>query len=418
MTDTSSCSASLPLPRLCQGVWHFPVHHVRGGTSTGLVIAADVAPRDQALREELLRHLMGVPLDGEAPGNRQITGLGRGVATSNKVFFAAMETAQDGTPRLVSTLAQLAADHGRIDWSVNCGNMSAALQLWAFDCGLLSAAAGVRHIDIRNTNTGVISTSRMTIGADGRFATARIPGVDGAFPAVDLFLHAPAGAKTGALLPTGRPLDRIGGVRASCVDVAVPMVILDAAEFGKSGHESLDALNADDEFRARLRAIWIEAGLMMGLTGKDGAPMSREEIARSETIPKVCIVGAPRHGGDLAVRYFTPQTLHGSMAVSGGSCLAAAALIPGTIAYAIAGKHAAAGESELQVAIEHPAGMLDTTVRVRMNGPLPDILSSAYRRSAQVLLSGYAPLYRASPALWQALAAIAAAQPVAMHVDL
>ncbi|MEO7761927.1 MAG: PrpF domain-containing protein, partial [Casimicrobiaceae bacterium] len=135
---------------------------MRGGTSTGLVLWEPIAPRDPDLRAELLRHLMGVPLAGRAVGNRQITGLGRGPATSNKVFFADVEATPSGS-RLVSTLAQLASDHGQIDWSVNCGNMSSALQLWALDMGLTGgAAAGPVEIDIRNTNTGVVTTSRMT----------------------------------------------------------------------------------------------------------------------------------------------------------------------------------------------------------------------------------------------------------------
>ena len=93
--------------RTRDSVVEFPVHHVRGGTSTGLVIWDRLAPSELELREELLRHLMGVPLAGNRPGNRQITGLGRGPATSNKVFFVDVETAGSGL-RLSSTLAQLA----------------------------------------------------------------------------------------------------------------------------------------------------------------------------------------------------------------------------------------------------------------------------------------------------------------------
>ncbi|MEG1115770.1 MAG: PrpF domain-containing protein, partial [Janthinobacterium sp.] len=104
------------------GVIEFPVHHMRGGTSTGLVLHASSVPADLALREELLRHLMGTPQSGPLPGNRQLTGLGRGAPTSNKVFLVDVER-HEGQPRLVSTLAQLAGGHGDIDWSVNCGNM-------------------------------------------------------------------------------------------------------------------------------------------------------------------------------------------------------------------------------------------------------------------------------------------------------
>jgi 4-oxalomesaconate tautomerase len=390
-------------PRLRHGLWEFPVHHMRGGTSTGLVIREPIAPADPALREELLRHLMGVPLEGEVPGNRQTTGLGRGPATSNKVFFADLERADDG-PRLVSTLAQLAADHGRIDWSVNCGNMSSALQLWAIDTSLApDGPAGTHTIDIRNTNTGVLTTSRMVVAPGGGFADAEIPGVMGRHPAVDLFLHHPAGARTGALLPTGQPLDVIDGVAVSCVDVAVPMVIARAADFGKHAHESVRELAADDEFLRRFKRVWVEAGLRMKLRRKDGRLMTQEEIGLSETVPKACIVGAPRGTGDVSVRYLTPQTVHGSMAVTGGCCLAAATLIPGSVAHEIARKQAPATEGEIHVAIENPAGVLGTTVVARLHEGHLEIRSAAYQRSAQVLLAGYVPLYGASPSLRRAL---------------
>ena len=386
------------------GVVEFPVHHMRGGTSTGLVIWEQFAPADTNLREELLRHLMGVPLTGERPGNRQITGLGRGPATSNKVFFADLEMV-DGEPRIVSTLAQLAADHAGIDWSVNCGNMSSALQLWALDSGLLGA--GATSVDIRNTNTGVITTSRMTRDANGAFATAGIPGVDGAFPAVDLFLHDPVGAKTGRLLPAGHPRETVAGHSVSCVDVAVPMVIADAREFGKTGHEPIAALAADTTFMDTLRTIWVEAGQRMRLKRRDGTPMSASDLARSETIPKVCIVAPPRDGGSIAVRYFTPQTGHASMAVSGGCCLAAAALIPGSVANAVASglPVISAGETEVDVAIENPAGILEATIVASLTADGLAIRRAAYRRSAQILLRGHVPLYRASATLKRGLLA-------------
>ncbi|MBK6007065.1 PrpF protein [Ramlibacter ginsenosidimutans] len=396
-------------PRLRHGLWEFPVHHMRGGTSTGLVIHDRIAPAELELKEELLRHLMGVPLEGEVAGNRQTTGLGRGPATSNKVFFADMEDAEGG-PRLVSTLAQLAADHGRIDWSVNCGNMSSALQLWAIDCGLAPfEPAGTHTLEIRNTNTGVLTTSRMVSVAGGGFVTADIPGVMGRHPAVDLFLHHPAGARTGALLPTGSAVDVIDGVPVSCVDVAVPMVIARAADFGKTAHESIRDLAADEEFLRRFKNIWVQAGLRMKLRRKDGREMTEEDIARSETVPKACIIGAPRGTGDLSVRYLTPQTVHGSMAVTGGCCLAAATLIPGSVAHDIAGKQAGPTDEEIQVGIENPAGVLGTTVVARMQNGNLEIRSAAYQRSAQVLLAGYVPLYAPSRSLREALSASATA---------
>ena len=393
-----------PPPRYSAGYIEFPLLHVRGGTSTGLVISERWAPERRDLREELLRHLMGLPLEGTRPGNKQITGLGRILPTGNKVFFARMEASERGR-RIVSTFAQLAADKAAVDWSVNCGNMTAALPLWALETGNADAGnADAFQIDIFNTNTKVTAGSRMRRNSDGTFMTAEIPGVDGAFPAVDLFLADPVGAKTGQLLPTGRAMDEIAGYQVSCVDVAVPMVIARAADFGKTGHDRLEDLDADVGLMETLRSIWVEAGLRMGLkTG--GRLMTAEELAQSETIPKVCIVGEPRGDGHIAVRYFTPQTAHRSMAVSGGCCLAAAALIPGSIAHEVARGLPAieAAFSEVDVGIENPAGVLEATVEARAAGSGLQVRKAAYRRSTQILLRGSVPLYRASAALRGAL---------------
>ncbi|MBD1588666.1 PrpF domain-containing protein [Pseudomonas typographi] len=388
------------------GVLEIPVHYMRGGTSTGVVLWEPLMPQGESLRAELLRHLMGVPQTGHQSGNRQITGLGRGPATSNKVFLMRGEMTANGL-RLISTLAQLASDHADIDWSVNCGNMSSALPLWAVDTGLFQLPASQNcEIEIKNTNTGVLTIARMKRDEHGQFANAEIPGVKGAFPSVDLFLQSPVGNKTGALLPTGKVIDVVAGHEVSCVDVAVPMVIAQASSFGKTGHEPIAELEADQPFMQALREVWIDSGLKMRLRRRDGELMSRAEIERSETIPKVCIVGAPRNGGNIGVRYFTPQTGHASMAVSGGCCLAAACLIPGTTAHRVATGIAPLSEefADVEVSIENPAGRLDATVVAALRGREIDIKSAAYRRSAQILMRGHVPLYGASSELANALA--------------
>lgn len=392
------------LPRLNNGTWEFPVLHVRGGTSTGLIIWDRIAPKDLELREELLRHLMGLPLTGTTSDTKQITGLGRGLATSNKVFFAEMAANDQGEPRIVSTLAQLASGKSQIDWSVNCGNMSAALPYWAIDQHFLPRTLnGKGEVEIFNTNTKTTMIGRVALDGDS-FAFAQIPGVDGEFPGVDLFMANPVGAKTGKALPTGNAADRFGDYTVSCIDVAVPMVIARASEFGKTGTEPVKDLRNDDVFFSALKKLWIEAGLKMGLTTK-GRPMTADELANSETIPKVCIVGPPVNGGNISTRYFTPQTGHDTMAVTGGCCLAAACLMPGTVAYELAQGLPALGAttSEIQVDIENPAGILSATIEGQRTNTETRITRAAYKRSAQILLRGYVPVYRASAALKQAL---------------
>ncbi|MDP5008933.1 MAG: PrpF protein [Glaciimonas sp.] len=394
-------------PKITFGIPEFPVFHMRGGTSSGIVIWQRHLPNDEALRDELIRQLMGVPLQGETKGNRQANGLGRGTPTSNKVFIVDI----DPTRRLItSTLAQLAADKSAIDWSVNCGNMSAALPLYALDTGLIAidSASGkpTFKVDIFNTNTNSQLSANMQLnGHHNLIADTEIPGIDGAFPGVDLYLHAPVGAKTGALLPTGQVVDHINGVDVSCVDVAVPMVIVAAVDLGKTGNESPAELDADTTFKTRLRELWVAAGLKMGLKQRSGELMSTVQLAASETIPKICMVSAPQHGGHISTRYFTPQSAHSSLAVSGGCCLASACLIPGSVAQRIASAtpavstHAVDTHTLYDIAIENPAGILDTRIEANTTAGQVHILQAAYRRNAQILLRGTFPIYRASAAL-------------------
>jgi 2-methylaconitate cis-trans-isomerase PrpF len=183
------------------------------------------------------------------------------------------------------------------------------------------------------------------------------------------------------------------------------MVIARASEFGKTGTESVKDLRGDEVFFSSLKKLWIEAGLKMGLTTK-GRPMTAEELANSETIPKVCIIGPPVNGGNISTRYFTPQEGHATMAVTGGCCLAAACLMPGTVAHELAQGLPSLGAtpSEVAVDIENPAGILSATIGGSHANGETRITRAAYKRSAQILLRGYVPVYRASAALKQALA--------------
>lgn len=411
-TDTATSAATDAVhflglaPRFLHGTLEIPVYHMRGGTSTGIVLYDRHLPEPLAQREEVIRRIMGVPPEGEVAGNRQITGLGRGIPQSNKVFIVGPSAREDAD--IDSTLAQLAADKSAIDWSVNCGNMSAALPVFAFEIGLLTPTPGANRVRIHNTNTGVVAHALIDMpGQDAAMAAdTEIPGVMGQWPGLQLALLDPAGAKTGRLLSTGNAVDTVDGVAVSCVDLAVPMVIVRAEDLGRTAGEAPDALDADSELRQRLQRIWVEAGLKMGLKDKAGAPLTAEALAASETIPKICIVAAAdaeeaARGANIRVRYFTPQACHKSLAVTGGACLAAACLIPGTVAHGIAeGLSALGSENEDHVVrMANPAGILKATIRGRIDGGDIVMPSAAYERSTQILLRGHTPIYNASAAL-------------------
>ena len=392
-------------PRFVGGTLEIPVWHARGGTSTGIVLLADHLPSSTALREEVIRNVMGVPLSGEEPGNRQITGLGRGITTSNKVFV--LDASERPGFDLESTLAQLASGKAAIDWSVNCGNMSASLPLVAFEAGLAAPEPGRNMLRIFNTNTGIAADAVIEMPGPGAplDPDTEMPGVMGRWPGVALALVDPVGSKTGKLFPTGARRETILGVEVSCLDFAMPMAIARAEDLGCRADEAPEKLERDLELRARMQPIWVAAGLAMGLE-RDGRRMTADELAVSETVPKMCLIAPPTpaeaaRGAHVRARYFTPQTCHRTMAVTGGSCLAAASLIPGTVAHDVAaGLDALGPEPEKrEVGIGNPAGVLKAVIHGASRGGEVAISSAAYMRSAQILIRGHTPIYRASPEL-------------------
>jgi 4-oxalomesaconate tautomerase len=147
----------------------------------------------------------------------------------------------------------------------------------------------------------------------------------------------------------------------------------------------------------------VQAGLAMQLKRK-GAPMTADDLATSQTIPKVCLVSPPTQGGHISVRYFTPQESHASLAVTGGCCLAAACLIPGTTAQTTAKGLEPLGsqDTERAVAMENPAGILRARVFGRQNADggfaFPWV---AYERSAQLYMDGFFRIYQPSDSLVQ-----------------
>jgi len=368
--------------------FEIPVYYMRGGTSTGVLMKKEDLPMDEEARDEIIRKIMGIP-ETSTPGNTQITGLGRGIPTSNKLFIVEVVDKEKRTAR--STLAQLAADKSTIDWGVNCGNMSSAIPLYLMESKQISVENGINTIEIFNTNTKKSTHAYINV-FDGRIVDyTEIPGVNGSYPEVRLELTNPAGSKTGTLFPTGNRIDVIDGIAVSCLDVNVPMVIVNAVDVGKTGYESVNDLKSDKGLQKKLMHIWTEAGIKMKLKKSDATFMTRKDLQESETIPKICIISDACKEGDINARYFTPQTPHNSLAVSGGGCLAAACILEGTIAQKMI-SNSNIGRSSKKghgVKIENPAGVLD----IELHMDETTIKRIIYKRSAQILMKGDSVIY-------------------------
>ena len=175
----------------------------------------------------------------------------------------------------------------------------------------------------------------------------RIDGVPGSAAPIQLTFLDAAGAKTGRLLPSGQVMDVIQGIACTLVDAATPMMLVKAADLGKTGHEAPAALDADRAFMERLEALRLEAGHRMGLGD-----------VRHLVLPKPVLLAPPAQGGTLAARYFMPHSAHKALAVTGAVGIATAIATPGTIAHRLA-PEAGIG---CPIRIEHPSGALDLTL--------------------------------------------------------
>jgi hypothetical protein len=264
----------------------------------------------------------------------------------------------------------------RVDFKPTCGNILSGVGPAAIEMGLVAPMGDQTAVRIRAVNTGalvkaIVETPGGAVRYDGSAAIAGVPGQ--AAPVLLNFMDV-VGSATGALFPTGQPRDEIDGIAVTCMDVAMPMVIARACDFGLSGHESAAELDANTDFFARMEVIRIEAGRRMGLG----------DVSQSVT-PKFGLLAAPQAGGTVAARYFMPWKTHPTMAVTGAQCLASCLLTPGTIATGLCPPPAGA---IALVEIEHPGGMIDVTVDYENTAEGFRLKSAGLLRTARLLARG------------------------------
>jgi len=343
---------------------------MRGGTSKGPYFLAQDMPGDPALRDAVLLAVMG------SPHIRQIDGIGGGDSLTSKAVIVSRST-RPGVD-LDYLFAQIAVGKGAVDTTPNCGNMLAGVGPFAIARGLVKAGDPTTTIRIFNVNTSkvieaVMQTPRGVVTYDGDAKVDGVPGTGA--PIVLNFLNA-AGAKTGRLLPTGKPMDIIDGVEVSCVDLSSPLVFVRASALGKTGYETKRELDSDPDLIVRIEAIRRKAALLMGMGDVSG-----------RVLPKFALVAPPEGSGNIAGRYFVPWNCHSAFAVTGALCLGAAASIPGTVAHAVVRRNE---DDPGVVVIEHPAGRLETrmSTHVEPGSDVPVFDRAGIVRTARPLLEG------------------------------
>ena len=339
---------------------------MRAGTSRGPFFLREWLPEDDATRDEVLIGAVG------ASDPLQLDGVGGGSTLNSKVAIVS-RSSQAGCD-LDYLFAQVGVGQRSVDTRPNCGNMLSGVVPFAIEQGLIKATEGTTTARVFNVNTG--SRIDVTVRTPGGRITyegdARIDGVAGTAAPIHLNFLDAWGAVTGSVFPTGRRIDLIDGTEVTCIDAAMPLMIVRAADMGVTGAETPAELDANIALLVRLESLRLAAGERMGLG----------DVSAS-VIPKPVLVSEGAGPDTITSRYFTPRRCHASHAVTGAIGVASAFALPGTVA---SGRQAMAGKRALVVL--HPAGQIDVEVEVDGTGDTASIRSASLVRTARKILQG------------------------------
>jgi probable AcnD-accessory protein PrpF len=376
--------------------------YLRGGTSKGVFFKLDDLPEDARVagpaRDALLLRVIGSP----DPYGKQIDGMGGATSSTSKaVIVAASARAEHDVDYL---FGQVAIDKPFVDWSGNCGNLSAAVGPFTIAAGLVDPARvphdGVAVVRIWQANIGktILAHVPMAAGQVQETGGFELDGVT--FPAAEVQLEFmdPAAEEEGgggAMFPTGNLVDEldvpgVGVLRATLINAGIPTIFVEAGALGYDGTELQDAINGDPRALAVFETIRAHGALRMGLIA------SIDEAGKRQHTPKVAFVakaaGYVSSSGrqvaageiDLLVRALSMGKLHHAMMGTAAVAIGTAAAIPGTLVNLAAG-----GGERSAVRFGHPSG----TLRVGAEAVLEDgqwrVAKASMSRSARILMEGW-----------------------------
>jgi len=375
-----------------------PATYMRGGTSKGVFFKLsdlpEAAQAPGAARDNLLLRVIGSP----DPYGKHTDGMGGATSSTSKTVILSQSTRPHHDVDYL--FGQVAIDKPFIDWSGNCGNLTAAVGAFAISSGLVDPArvpgdgTAVVRIWQQNICKTIIAHVPMTGGAVQETGDFELDGVT--FPAAEVQVEfiSPVDA-TDAMFPTGNIVDQlevpgVGTFPATMINAGIPTVFLNAADIGYDGRELQDAINGDPAALARFEIIRAHGAVAMGLI-KDVA----DAAARQHT-PKVAFVAPPAgytaSSGkeiaaadiDLNVRALSMGKLHHAMMGTAAVAIGTAAAIPGTLV------NLATGGGERQaVTFGHPSGTLKVGAAVSQADGEWKVEKVVMSRSARVLMEGW-----------------------------
>lgn len=354
---------------------------MRGGTSKGAYFLAEDLPAETAARDALLLSLMG------SPDPRQVDGLGGAHPLTSKVAIVSRSSLAGCDVDFL--FVQVGIDKPMVDTTPNCGNILAGVAPFALERGLVEAKHPATRVRVRTLNTGTLADLLVETpgGVVNYLGEARIDGAPGTAAPIAVDFLDTEGSVCGKLLPTGHVVDVIRGVPCTLIDNGMPVIVMAAADLGCSGYEPRDQLDKDSALKARIEAIRLEAGPLMGLGDVAG-----------KVVPKIALVAPAVAGGHICTRSFIPHECHASIGVFAAVTVATAAVLPGSPAAAVA--TIPPGRIKT-LSVEHPTG--EFSVRLEVDGPAeaPVISRAGLLRTARKLFDGTA--FARMPALAEPL---------------
>lgn len=379
-----------------------PATYLRGGTSKGVFFRLqDLPPAAQMpgkARDALLMRVIGSP----DPYGKQIDGMGAATSSTSKTVIISRSSRPDHDVDYL--FGQVSIDSAFVDWSGNCGNLSAAVGPFSIGAGLIDPSRiprkGTATVRIWQANIGKTIIAHVPI-TDSQVQETGDFELDGVtFPAAEVQLEFmdPAAEEEGAggaMFPTGNLVDElsvpgVGVLRATMINAGIPTIFLNAADIGCTGTELQDAINTDPAALARFETIRAHGAVRMGLIG------NIDEAARRQHTPKVAFVAPPASytasSGkpvaaadiDLLVRALSMGKLHHAMMGTAAVAIGTAAAIPGTLVNLAAG-----GGPRQAVRFGHPSGTLRVGAEASQEGGEWVVRKAIMSRSARVLMEGW-----------------------------
>jgi probable AcnD-accessory protein PrpF len=377
-----------------------PATYMRGGTSKGVFFRLQDLPgpaqQPGAVRDALLLRVVGSP----DPYGKQIDGMGGATSSTSKTVILSRSERPDHDVDYL--FGQVAIDRPFVDWSGNCGNLSAAVGPFAISHGLVDASRiprdGIATVRIWQANIGktIIAHVPITGGTVQEIGDFELDGVT--FPAAEVPLEFMDPSSDdeggGSMFPTGNLVDAldipgIGVLQATMINAGIPTIFIEAEALGYNGTELQDAINGDAGALAKLETVRAYGALRMGLIS------SIDEIATRQHTPKLAFVARPAdyvasNGKqvaasdiDLLVRAMSMGKLHHAMMGTAAVAISAAAAVPGTLV-----NRAAGGGERHAVRFGHPSGTLRVGAEAsRVNGEWV-VTKALMSRSARVLMEG------------------------------